>query len=95
MTETAHGDPVPLDLSPREAWVAHAAVLDALERAAEEGEETRCWIGLLEAVEGDQTFTPDELRSLRSALRVYLEDAPDRDHGVGRSVLDTLDATLA
>lgn len=95
MTETAHGDPVSLDLSPREAWVAHAAVLAALERATEEGDDPERWIGVLELVEGTQTFTPEELRALRSALRAHLDEAPDRDREAARSVLDTLDAALA
>ena len=95
MTETAHGNPVPLDLSPEEAWVVHAAVLAALERAAEDGEDARCTVGLLETVEGDRAFTPDELRSLRKVLRTYFTDAPDRDRETTVSVLETVDAALA
>jgi hypothetical protein len=94
MTETAHGDPVPLDLSPEEAWVVHAAVLAALERAVED-DDAWCTVGLLETVEGDRAFTPDELRSLRKVLQTYFTDAPDRDRETTVSVLDTVDAALA
>lgn len=95
MTESAHGQPVPLDLTLEERWVVHAAVLTVLERTAETADSAWCEVGLLEAVERDDEFTPAELRSLRTALTRYLIDAPPRDREAVESVLDTLDAALA
>ncbi|SDL97827.1 hypothetical protein SAMN04487949_0376 [Halogranum gelatinilyticum] len=93
MTESAHGQPVPLDLTLEERWVAHAAVLRALEGA--EGGSDWCDVSLLETVERSDEFMPAELRALRTALTRYLVDAPPRDREVVESLLDTLDAALA
>jgi hypothetical protein len=92
MTESAHGQPVPLDLTLEERWVAHAAVLRALEA---EDDNDWCDVRLLETVERSDEFTPDELRALRTALTRYLVDAPPRDREPVESILDTLDAVLA
>lgn len=97
MGKTAHGDPVFLDLSSKEAWVAHAAVLDALDRAVETGdtgETLRREVGLLEAIEGDQAFTSDELRLLGEVVRTYLEEAPVRDRETILSILTTIRTAL-
>ncbi|SEO55420.1 hypothetical protein SAMN04487948_103203 [Halogranum amylolyticum] len=94
MTETAHGDPVTLDLSPEEAWVLHTAVLAAVERAVENDQSVDCRVNLLETVEGERVFTPDELQSLRTALQTYFGDAPDRDRETAISVLAAVDAAL-
>lgn len=98
MSKTAHGDPVTLDLSTEEDWVAHAAVLAALDRATEKdgtGDTSWCEVGLLETIEGDRAFTSEELRLLRSALREYLDEAPVRDREPALSILDTINTAFA
>lgn len=104
MTETAHSDPVPLDLSPEEAWVAHAAVLQSLERDAEDVQHTataesaadaRRRAKLLETVEDDGPFTLTQLQSLRTLLQTYFGDAPHRDRETAIAVLTVVDTALA
>ncbi|WP_101295233.1 DUF7853 family protein [Halegenticoccus soli] len=94
MTASAH-NPAALDLTREEAWVVHAAVLAAIERELDDGNDAPDELALLRALEADDGFEPDQLRLLRRILSQYLTDAPDRDDEPGRSVLDDIELALS
>ncbi len=80
-----------LDLTREQAWVAHAAVLDHLERAVGADDDPECHLAVLEALEaGDAEFERAELQVLADALRTHLKDPPARDDGPGRAALTTV-----
>jgi hypothetical protein len=77
-----------LDLTREQAWVAHAALLDNLERVLDADGDPECHLAVLDALEArDAAFEPAELQVLADALRTYLEDPPARDDGPGRAAL--------
>ena len=79
---TTDGPPAPTT-SREEAWVAHAALLDAA-RNATDAEPYR---GPLESIERGEALDGEALVLLRDALVDYLGDAPVRDRAPGRALL--------
>ncbi|ESS02903.1 MAG: hypothetical protein A07HR67_02410 [uncultured archaeon A07HR67] len=73
--------------SREEAWVAHAALLDACDRAAETGEDVARYRRPLRDIEQGRPLDPPEVALLRDALVEYLGDAPIRDRALGRALL--------
>ncbi|EMA61779.1 DUF7853 family protein [Halorubrum lipolyticum] len=91
MTPPTTGDSVPLSLSHEEAWVAHAALLDAGEAAAAAGDDAPPQCRPLRRIERDRPLAPREVVLLRDALVDYLGDAPVRDRAPGRTLLRRVD----
>ena len=84
-----------LELSWRESWVVHAALLARIERRTDADEAVRHECDLLHAVEvDDDGFGEGELRVLRAAVTRHLDDAPPRDRGAARAVIDRIDDAL-
>jgi hypothetical protein len=77
-------DTPPPTTSREEAWVAHAALLDAARSATDDAEPYR---GPLESIERGEALDGDALVLLRDALVDYLGDAPVRDRAPGRALL--------
>jgi hypothetical protein len=73
--------------SREEAWVAHAALLDACDRAAETGEDVARYRRPLRDIEQGRPLDPPAVALLRDALVEYLGDAPIRDRALGRALL--------
>ena len=80
-------DTIDLALSREEAWVAHAALLDACERAVDAGEDASPYRRPLDRIEREADLDSDGTASLRDALVDYLGDAPVRDRALGRALL--------
>ena len=96
VTSSTRDRPAALELSRAEAWVVHAALLAAIERAVEADEDPERERRLLAAVEGgDHEFDRRELRRIREVLESYLDDAPPRDRPHGRAVAGDIEAALA
>lgn len=77
--------------SREEAWVAHAALLDACDRAAETGDDAGPYRRPLRDIEQGRALDPPEAALLRDALVEYLGDAPIRDRALGRALLERTD----
>lgn len=89
MTTPARNRPTSLDQSHREAWVLHAALTSALDRALEAGETPHYLRSLVLRVEaGETAFNPAALSFVADALATYLETAPDRDEAIAARLLD-------
>jgi hypothetical protein len=89
---TTDGPPAPTT-SREEAWVAHAALLDAAQSATDEDVAYRRPI---ESIERGAALDDEDIALLRDALVDYLGDAPVRDRAPGRALLRrTDDATDA
>ena len=89
---TTDGPPAPTT-SREEAWVAHAALIDAATAATDDDESYRRPI---ESIERGTALDDEEIGVLRDALVDYLGDAPVRDRAPGRALLRrTDDATDA
>jgi hypothetical protein len=88
MTPPTTDTPPAPTTSREEAWVAHAALLDAAQDAADDAEPYR---GPLEAIERGEALGDDALALLRDALVDYLGDAPVRDRAPGRALLRRID----
>lgn len=73
--------------SRKEAWVAHAALLDACERAVERDADASAYSRPLDRIERGRALTIEDERVLRDALVDYLGDAPLRDRAPGRALL--------
>jgi len=73
--------------SDAEEWVAHAALLDAYERAVDAGEDESHYQRALVRVEEGSPLDRPEQQLLRAALVEYLADAPLRDRAAARAVL--------
>ena len=87
MTPT-HNRPAPLDLSDEDAWVLHAALTGALDRALDGGETPRDVRSLVLRVEaGETAFDVDTLRFIADVLAAHLDDAPDRDREAAARLL--------
>lgn len=86
-----------LDLPHTDAWAAHAAVeqwlRDAIERDTVEDTRLKRVAMLLERIENEGPFAPDELALLSDLCRDQLAQstAPTRDHSALRSVIDAAD----
>jgi hypothetical protein len=91
MTAPTNGDRVRLSLSREEAWVAHAALLDAGAAAAAAGDDAPAQCRPRRRIERDSALDPDGAELLRDALIDYLGDAPVRDRAPGRALLRRVD----
>jgi hypothetical protein len=91
MTPPTNGDRIRLSLSREEAWVAHAALLDAGAAAADDGDDAPAQCRPIRRIERDRPFAPDGAELLRDALIDYLGDAPVRDRAPGRALLRRVD----
>lgn len=89
MTETRNGS-VTLDLTRKEAWVLHAAVVAEMDREVEAGRTPSREIELLERVEVDGQFDETDLELAERALAAHLDGAPPRDRDPGRAALDSV-----
>ena len=81
-----------LELTRSEQWVLHDVMLRELE-AAEESDRSPPWwaLAVLEQVEGGAlTLTCFEAWRVRHAVQSYVDEAPDRDRSVARSILDRI-----
>jgi len=99
MADPKHDDGARLDLGDEEQWVLHAALLDYLDRRADDatdGETTPLdevdgddAVELLDALEDDEPLRLDRegLLLVRELLSEYLAGAPLRDRATCRSVL--------
>lgn len=98
MADPKHDDGARLDLGDEEQWVLHAALLDYLDRRADDDDgETAPLdeadggdaVELLDALEDDEPLRLDRegLLLVRELLSEYLAGAPLRDRATCRSVL--------
>jgi len=83
---TTDGPPAPTT-SREEAWVAHAALIDAA--TAADGD--RPYHRPIESIERGAALDDEEVALLRDALIDYLGDAPVRDRAPGRALLRRTD----
>lgn len=91
----AHDAAVSLELTRREAWVVHAALLGHIERSLDEGDESPLAVSLLEAIERDgRAFDETELRLLRDALAEHLIDPPVSDRPTAERLLAAVEDAL-
>ncbi|WP_418284225.1 hypothetical protein [Halorubrum sp. DTA46] len=91
MSPSTNADtPAPV-ASDEEAWVAHAALLDAGALAAEGGDSDPPQCRPLRRLERGRPLYSDDIDVLRDALIEYLGDAPIRDRAPGRSLLRRID----
>ncbi|SDE99399.1 hypothetical protein SAMN04488067_101365 [Halorubrum xinjiangense] len=89
---TTDGPPAPTT-SREEAWVAHAALVDAARNATA---EDPAYHRPIESIERGAALDDEDVALLRDALVDYLGDAPVRDRAPGRALLRrTDDATDA
>ncbi|XVH30220.1 hypothetical protein ACNS7O_07310 [Haloferacaceae archaeon DSL9] len=96
MTTRAHDKATTLECSLDEAWVVHAALVDAIDAARDDGSNAASTCELLEAVEaGTLHFRSTELRLLRDVLISYLGDAPLRDRAAAREILGRVTTALS
>jgi hypothetical protein len=87
---TCHG-PDGVDLSREEAWVLHAALTRAVDRALDADETPRYAQSLVLQVEaGETAFGATALRYLADVLATHLEDAPERDEAVAATLLSRI-----
>lgn len=97
MANPEHENGVTLDLSEEEEWVLHAALLDHLERQADEniGEKPEA-VTLLEGLEDDNQLVLGDgwLELVRDVLSEYLAGAPLRDRATCRSILNEIRESL-
>jgi hypothetical protein len=84
-------DTADLALSREEAWVAHAALLDACERAVDAGGDAAPYRRPIADIERGEELDADGTALLRDALVDYLGDAPVRDRAPGRALLRRTD----
>lgn len=96
MTAPAHDCPTTLDLTREEAWVLHAALLDAVERELEDGGNAERTLTILVRLEEGRAFDRDQLERLASVLREYVDGTvPSRDRRPARDVLRSVETALA
>lgn len=77
--------------SREEAWVAHAALLDAGALAAADGDPDPPQCRPRRRLERGRALNAADIELLRDALIDYLGDAPVRDRAPGRSLLRRVD----
>jgi hypothetical protein len=86
-----------LDLADADAWAAHAAVeqwlRDAIDRETVDDTRLKRVAMVLERIENEGAFAPDELSLLSDLCRDQLAQStvPTRDHSALRSVIDAAD----
>ncbi|ELZ50421.1 hypothetical protein C464_02435 [Halorubrum coriense DSM 10284] len=88
MTPPTTDEPPAPTASREEAWVAHAALLDAARNATDEDPAYRRPI---ESIERGAALDDEGVALLRDALVDYLGDAPVRDRAPGRALLRRTD----
>ena len=91
MTPPTDPDRIRLSLSREEAWVAHAALLNAGAAAVDAGDDAPAQCRPIRRIESGRALTPDGAELLRDALVDYLGDAPVRDRAAGRALLGRVD----
>jgi len=91
MAPPTTGDSITLSLSHEEAWVAHAALLDAGEAAVDAGDDAPAQCRPIRRIERGRPLAPRDAVLLRDALVDYLGDAPVRDRAPGRALLGRID----
>ncbi|QWC19564.1 hypothetical protein [Halorubrum sp. 2020YC2] len=84
---TTDGPPAPTTTR-EEAWVAHAALLDAARNATDD--ETP-YHRPIESIERGAALDDEDVALLRDALVDYLGNAPVRDRAPGRALLRRTD----
>jgi hypothetical protein len=84
---TTDGPPAPT-ASREEAWVAHAALIDAATAATD---DDRPYHRPIESIERGAALDDEDIALLRDALVDYLGDAPVRDRAPGRALLRRTD----
>jgi hypothetical protein len=95
MTTPTHNRPASFDLSREEAWVLHAALASALDRALDADETPRYARSLVLQIEsGEIEFDPAALRFVSDALEAYLDDVPERDREIAERLLDRVRTAL-
>ena len=94
MTATTCHGPAGLDLSRRDAWVLHAALLRWIDSEIDDDRTPRFEFGLLRKVEECDRLTTAELRVVRQVLDAYREDAPEADRPTVDSLLADVDDAL-
>ena len=94
MSPSSNDDPIALEFSREQAWVAHVAVHEAGREAVEAGDTDPSERRLADAIEGDRSVQSADLSVLRDALVAYLGDAPLRDRAPGRAALHTVNEAL-
>jgi len=87
MTPPTNGDRIRLALSRDEAWIAHAALLDAGAAAVAAGDDAPPQCRPRRRIERGRALSPADAELLREALIDYLADAPVRDRASGRALL--------
>jgi hypothetical protein len=95
MTATTCHGPAGLDLSRRDAWVLHAALLRWIEREIDDGRTPRFELELLGKIEECERLTSAELRVVEEVLDAYAGDAPDEDRETVASLRADVDDALA
>lgn len=78
-----------------EAWVVHAALLDRVRVAVEEGDSDEGYpeLDALHALEaGREEFAVTEVSVIRRAVETYLTTAPPRDLAPGHGALRRLES---
>lgn len=89
-------NPIALDLSREERWVAHHAVLARVDELLDSDDDPNDARQLLRKLEDSGAdYDAAELRLLESCLETYLHDAPRRDRTPGQQALDSVEAALA
>ncbi|WP_256403065.1 hypothetical protein [Halorubrum salinum] len=91
MPPSTNGNRIAVSLSREEAWVAHAALLDAGAAAADAGDDAPEQCRPIRRIERDRALGADGAELLRDALVEYLGDAPVRDRAPGRELLRRVD----
>ena len=91
MPPPTDGDRIRIALSREEAWVAHAALLDAGAAAVDAGADAPAQCRPIHCIERDRPLDPDGAALLSDALIDYLGDAPVRDRAPGRALLRRVD----
>jgi hypothetical protein len=94
MTATTCHGPAGLDLSRREAWVLHTALLRWIDSEIDDDRTPRFEFGLLDKIEECERLTPAELRVVRQVLDTYRSDAPEEDRDTVESLLADVDDAL-
>ena len=94
MTPPTNGGRVLLPSTHEEAWVAHAALLEAGEAEVDAGDDAPPQLRPLRGIERERTLDPEEVELLRDALVDYSGNAPVRDRAPGRTLLRRVDDTL-
>lgn len=84
----------PLSFTREEAWIAHAALLDAGAAAVDAGDDAPAQCRPIRRIERDRPLGPRDAVLLRDALVEYLVDAPLRDREPGQALLSRVDDAI-